>query len=271
MNRLEGSKVLTDKNLLIKLFNNVQQPETVIKNINGYFLEGDNKSILTMDEVVKKCRKYSKLIIKPSLESGGGKNITVFRIVGNQTDHKNMSIEEIIRSYKENFIVQNYFIQHEQMSKLNPSSVNTLRIQSLLIDNKVEIIVSYVRIGGKGSHVDNGASGGIFCAINKEGSLSKIGYKGTGKSFLTTDTNIKLEGFQIPNYNNILNVINKLHLQIPYFKIIAWDIAIDARENPVLLEYNLRGQGIDHQTATGPLFGKFTDDILKECKINMFS
>ena len=48
----------------------------------------------------------------------------------------------------------------------------------------------------------------------------------------------------------------------PYFKIISWDIAVNKSNMPVLIEYNPYKQGIDIQMATGPLFGKFTDEIL---------
>jgi len=270
LNNNEIGKVLTDKNLLDKLFVNVEQPETVTKNINGNFIDSDNISMLMLDQVVEKCKKYSKLIIKPSIESGGGKDIIVFEINKNKTTYKNMSLEEILKLYNEDFIVQNFIIQHEEMQKLNPSSVNTLRIQSLLRNNKVEIIVSYVRIGGKNSFVDNMVAGGVFCNINKEGFLGD-GFNGMGEPFLTSASNVKLKGYRIPNYSNILNEIKKLHIQVPYFRIIAWDIAINKEGKAVLIEYNLRGQGVHSQFATGPIFGEFTDEILSECKINIFT
>ena len=263
--------VLTDKNLLGKLFQNIEQPETIVKNINGYFLDGDGKDILTLDQVVKKCKKYSKLIIKPSIDSGGGRNISVINIKGNQAENKIMSLEEIIQSYNENFIIQKYFVQHKQLSKLNSTSVNTLRIISLLINDKVEIILSHIRIGGKDSVIDNGTSGGVGCSINSEGLFSEMGFNGNGETFLKTDTNVLLKGNRIPNFDNVLRRIKELHLQVPYFRMISWDIAIDLNAEPVLLEFNLTAQGIHLQFADGPLFGEFTDDILNECEVKMFN
>lgn len=262
---------LIDKNLLEKLFDNIRQPETIVKNINGYFLDPKNQNILTLKQVIEKCNNYSKLLIKPSIESGGGKDITVFELKEENSDYMNRSIEEIINSYNRNFIIQNYFIQHKEMSDLNPSSVNTLRIQTLLIRNKIEILRSVVRIGGNGSVIDNGASGGWACAVNKKGFLNKMGFKGTGILANETDRNVKFEGKRIPNFINIIEEVKNIHLQIPYFRIIAWDIAIDKKGKAVLIEFNLAGQGIHPQFATGPFFGRFTDEILSECKVNMFS
>jgi len=262
---------LTDKNLLNRLFNGVKQPETIIKNINGVYVDADQKDILQKEDIINKCNKYSKLVIKPSIDSGGGKNIIVFKYEGFKTDHKDKTLEEFLDQYDENFIIQNYLEQHPRMSILNPTSVNTLRIQTLLIHNRVEVLVSFVRIGNKESMVDNISDGGLMCTINQEGLLNRIGYNGKGEPFLETDTHIKLEEFEIPNYTYILGEVKKMHLKIPYFKLISWDIAIDQIGDPVLIEYNIFSQGINFQHTTGPLFGKFTREILTKCNTNMFA
>lgn len=270
LNKRNKYPALVDKNLLKMLFTDVKQPETIVRMVNGIFVDEDYNKILDFKNVIEKCKKYSKLIIKPSIESGGGKNIIVFNIKGSKTDYKDKSIEEILSLYDENFIIQNYIEQHDQMNKLNLSSVNTLRIQTLLIHNKVELVVSFVRIGGKDSKVDNITDGGVLSTINPKGILNKIGYNSLGESFLETDGNVALDGFIIPNYIEIIKKVKSLHLKTPYFKLISWDIAIDKIGDPVLIEYNVFSQGIDFQHTTGPLFGRFTNEILSECKVNMF-
>jgi len=271
LNMLKMYPALTDKNLLGKLFKGVKQPESVLRNINGVFYTGDGSDIIRMKDGIEECKKYSKLIIKPSLESGGGKNIVVFNVNGNHTDHNNMLLEDLIKSYKTDFIVQKYLVQHEQMSLLNPNSVNTLRMKSLLINDKVEILGSIVRIGGLNSFVDNTSQGGIYCGIEPEGILSEKGYHGDGKFKIKTETKIKLKDFMIPNYNKIREDIIELHKQIPYFKFISWDIAIDQNGESVLIEINVFGQGVHAQHTYGPLFGKFTDEVLSNCKLYKFS
>lgn len=271
LNETKMDPALKDKNLLSKIFTGVKQPKSIIKNINGYFYDGDTHNLLELPDVLKKCKKHSKLIIKPSLDSGGGKNIIVFKIENNITNYKKLSIEEILNLYDKNYIIQIFFKQHEQMEKLNPSSVNTLRIQSLFINNKIEILASIVRIGGKNSDVDNLSRGGCYCNISSEGVLNKQGYHSNAHAVLETDTKVKFDGFEIPNYINILKDVKNLHVQMPYFKIIAWDIAINEDGEGVLIEHNPFMQIIFHQYAVGPLFGKFTDEILDQCEIRMFS
>lgn len=271
LNMVSMHTALTDKNLLTKLFNGVKQPETIVKNINGIFYSEKDNAILRINNVVEKCSTYSKLIIKPSLDSGGGKNIIVFNVKGNMTDYKDMAIEKLIKMYGNDFIIQNYLIQHEQMSMLNPSSVNTIRSTTLLIDGKVEFLRNFIRIGGKHSMVDNVGQGGIWCIINSDGTLSKNIYDKIGNFVVDTDIITLLNDFRIPNYNKIINDITYLHRQIPQFRLVSWDIALDNVGDTVLIEINVFGQGIDGQYAYGPLFGKYTDRLLSACKLNRFS
>jgi len=262
---------LTDKNLLEKIFNNVKQPKTIIKNINGFFYDSKTNEIIQFDEVLKICNEFSKLIIKPSMDSFGGNNIIVFKLKDNKTDYNELSVGNLIKLYKKDFIIQEFLEQHEQMSLLNQSSVNTIRSTTLLINGEVEILRDIVRIGGKDSTVDNTSKGGIWCVIKPDGILREKGYFDPGEFVLETDSKVKLEGFEIPNYQKIKKVIKHLHKQIPYFKIVSWDIAIDREGNAVLIEYNVEGQGMDGQYAYGPLFREFTDEILNSCSVNKFS
>ncbi|WP_117882528.1 sugar-transfer associated ATP-grasp domain-containing protein [Aureibaculum luteum] len=273
LNMLTEPEILTDKNLLDKLFNTIEQPETITKNINGVFLD-ENRTILDFDEVVDRCKKYSKLIIKPSLDSGGGKNIIVFEVNGNKTNYQNMPVKELINLYDKNFIIQKYFTQHKQMGNLNSSSVNTIRIQTLLINSEVEILASFVRIGGKGAVVDNAShptsgKSAMVCNVSEDGFLN-VGYRSDSHVVTKSNTNIELKGYQIPNYTDVKIAVKNLHKQIPYFRIVSWDIAISQEAKPVLIEYNVSAQGVHHQFATGTLFGKLTNEILTQCKINLF-
>lgn len=271
LNRVKTHAGLTDKNLLNKLFKGVKQPETIIKNINGFYYDGKENKIIQIKEVLKKCNNYSSLIIKPSIDSGGGKNVMAFNLMKGITDFNDTSVDNLIQSFNKDFIIQKFITQHEKMSLLNPTSINTIRITSLLINDEVEILGRVVRIGGIYSRVDNTSQGGIWCKIKGGGILSERGYNKLLNSVLETDSKIKLKDFVIPNYDKIIKEVKILHKQIPYFRFVSWDFAIDSTGETVLVEYNVRAPGIDGQFIHGPLFGKFTSEILNYCKINKFS
>ncbi len=256
-------RCLMDKNLLDKLFIGIKHPNAAIKKINGFYFHKDK--VVNKAEAIKVCNRYNKLLIKPTIYSGGGDSISIFSLKNGDTDFQNLTLNELFAKYGQNFIVQEVVVQHERLKLLNESSLNTLRIISYMPNENVHILSTYIRIGNKGSIVDNISSGGIGCRVNPDGVLSKIGYYYDFKNqTLKTENGTLLEGFTIPCYKEILEKIEILHKQVPYFKIVAWDISVDENENIVLIEYNLWEQGIDFtQVVNGPLFGEFTDEVLK--------
>ena len=53
--------------------------------------------------------------------------------------------------------------------------------------------------------------------------------------------------------------------KILYFDLISWDIALNNVGEFVFIEVNLGGQEINfHQANNGPLFGKMTENIVKD-------
>ncbi|MDY7394081.1 sugar-transfer associated ATP-grasp domain-containing protein [Aureibaculum sp. 2210JD6-5] len=255
---------LTDKNYFTRLFKGIKHPETVIKNINGVFYDDD--IVLNKQQVIDRCNQFKNLIIKPSIDSFGGKNIIVFNLKEGITDYKNQTLEQILASYKKNYIIQSFLKQNKKMKSLNPTSVNTLRIVSLFWNNQVNILHSIVRIGRINSYVDNTGQGGVFCQIEPDGNLLDKGFDGDSNIYHETDTKIKFVDFKIPFYDRVEHEVKELHMQIPHFKLISWDLAIDNLDETVLIEYNVMGQGVDaYEYTNGPFFGEFTEEVLKYC------
>lgn len=135
---------LMDKNLLDRVFQNIKHPKTVLKRINGFYHH--NNIVLNKSDALTICKSYSKLLIKPSIYSGGAKNIIVFSIENEKTDFKNFSLEELLDSFGHNFIIQEVVNQHKL---LNESSLNTLRIILYMPDENVNILSAYIRIRSK--------------------------------------------------------------------------------------------------------------------------
>lgn len=260
---------LTDKNILDKFFPNIIQPKNILNNINGIYIKSGNNNILTFDEAVEECNKYDELVIKPTIESGGGKNVSIITLKDGKTDYQELKIGKVLETYDKNFIVQERLEQHEQMSLLNESSINTLRIKTLLINERIIVLKVVVRIGMKGSKVDNMSKGGYILLVKDNGKLYHKGFLGTGMEIKKTNLSFDIENFEVPNFENILTIVRELHKQILHFKMISWDIAIDKKGNPILIEFNVFGQGVGQEY--GPLFGKYTDEILKSCKVKLFS
>lgn len=265
-NQMRQWPTLLDKNLLEVIFKDYNQPKTVVKNINGFFFESGN--LINTDRAIELLKKESRvMVIKPSIESGNGQNVVSFSINGDQTTHNDLTVKELLYKYKKDFIIQLVVDQNEEIKSLNQSSLNTIRVLSYLNNSGVHMLSTIFRIGKKGQFTDNFESGGIGCGVEYNGKLKKYGYFENGDRTTHTDNGSLIENFEIPSFDKALKQVEKMHLLIPYFRLVSWDIGIDNNGEPILIEYNTYHQGITvHQLANGPLFGKFTDEILSQSK-----
>lgn len=268
LNRVSMYPAYFDKNLLSKLFDFIQQPKTIIKRVNNFYFSNQDK-LIEIDEVISICTKYPKYVIKPSLNTGGGKNVQLIKSDLINHNENVVQIKQLIKSYSNDFIIQEALSQNNKMKALNESSVNTIRIMSYLKGVDVHILSSVVRIGRIGQFTDNSATGGISCGISSNGKLKKVAYDTFGTQYFNTDNGCKLESFKIPKYNEVISVVEKMHKLMPNFKIISWDIAIDKKDRVTLIEMNLQYQEINfHQLNNGPLFNNLTDEILNGIRIS---
>ncbi|WP_179345207.1 sugar-transfer associated ATP-grasp domain-containing protein [Winogradskyella ursingii] len=261
LNEKQQWPALLDKNLTYNLFKEFNQPVRVVQNINGFYYFEDK--LVSESIALEACNAADKpLIIKPTLESGKGKMVEIFEINNNQTTLDGLSTLELFKLYKKNFIVQEFVEQSKILKSLNPSSLNTLRIMTYLREDDVHILSSAVRIGEPGSKTDNFSGGGIFCGVNESGKLKAKAHTKSGDIIEKTVSGIFFGEQKIPNYDLVVKMVKSLHVKVPYFRIVSWDIGIDSDDLPIFIEYNTYYQGVEIQIPNGPLFGEFADEIL---------
>ncbi len=140
---------------------------------------------------------------------------------------------------KKLFCLEQPVIQHPQMSTLCPSSVNTIRMVTVLKDGDVTLMYSLVRMGNGSSAVDNISSGGMYSPVNSEGVITAPAFcDKTGKFYENHPaTGIKLVGFQIPMFDESTAEVKKAALVVPEIRYIGWDVAI-SEKGPVFIEGN---------------------------------
>ena len=129
--------------------------------------------------------------------------------------------------------------QHEEMNNLNSSSVNTVRIVTVMNKlNEVTLLTAFSRIGN-GSHVDNFNSGGMTAKIDiNTGKISEDAVNKKGEIFEKhPSTGTKIKGFQIPRWNEAKEMVEKAAKLSPHVRYIGWDVAITTN-GPTLVEGN---------------------------------
>lgn len=257
LNRADLVLAYKDKNKYNVHFPNSKQPQTIIKNINGFFIDSNGKT-LTKCSVLKRIENNSvEMIIKPSIDSGGGNDIDFI-----SDNHSN--IDELLNRYKKDYIIQNVLEQSEEISEFYPHSLNTIRIMTFRDKNNyVKVLSSVIRFGNSGNKVDNQNSGGVAVGINNKGVLNNFATDKYGKVYNSHPfTKKEFNNFKVPNFEKVLEMAQTLHKGIEYYRLISWDIAIDKFNEPVLIEANLRNQGINlHQYNNGAIFENIFEEI----------
>ena len=155
------------------------------------------------------------------------------------------------------------------MSQFNPSSVNTLRIATYRDVNtgRIDVIGAVLRIGGKGSFVDNVCSGGGFIHVDENGKLGKFACNeyGVRQSFYN-DIDFENNEFIIPDYDRVKKFVCDVAKRMPHMSLFANDIAIDDKGNPRLIEVNtIQFSYWLYQFNGKSIFGEGTDDLLSYC------
>lgn len=244
-----------------RLFRDVIQAENIVWRSNQLWFDGTSTAPLSPEALRSKVAAYPAVFVKIATESEGGSG--VFYIGG---EGKEAAFEDCIRKTTADLVVQKPIVQHAQLSRINSSSVNTIRAISLLEETGVTVYSSILRMGIDGSKVDNASSGGITCGIDAHGHLKKYAYTAKGQRFQEhPNSKIVFEDYPIPSFDKILERIPGLHCQVPHFRLVSWDFAVREDGEPVLIEANLRYGEIDfHQLNNGPLFGEDTQRILTE-------
>lgn len=140
------------------------------------------------------------------------------------------------------FLLEEKVPQHELLAQYNRSSLNTLRVITLLSkDNKVDIKLSSAKFGRDGSKVDNTGQGGLYVLIDPEsGSLEHGvgGLKYQGKvMFEHPDSKLSFKGFTVPYWSEVVKLCTKAACLAPFCRSVGWDVGISPK-GPVFIEGN---------------------------------
>ena len=135
-------------------------------------------------------------------------------------------------------IVEDKVIQHPDISALCPTSVNTIRVATLLGDKKEGIVYAYIRIGN-GKVMDNVDCGGMAAPVDIDtGVISGVGADKSGGVFETHPmTGMRIPGTQIPFWEEARAMCLEAMHVVPQVRFVAWDVAITP-EGPVFIEGN---------------------------------
>ena len=257
LNPIEYSVALCHKAFYDNLFSNATLPETYVKRIRGTFYDR-SCNVITENEAIDIVIGKPSFIIKPTIDTCVGKNVHKI------TDPMAVNILQLFDSVGNDFIVQEVVEQSEQTAKLNPSSLNTIRVSSLYINGTFSICNMCIKMGRNGAVVDNLGAGGLILGVHNDGTLYNYAYDGMYNKHYKNGKCV-FEGIRIDGIDKVTKLVEKLHIShLPQLSFVGWDIALNKYNEPILVEVNLKWPGIQFEQlcCAKPLFGDRTDEVI---------
>lgn len=136
-------------------------------------------------------------------------------------------------------VLEQVLKQHEDMARLHPASVNTMRILTDLVDDTVHIAYITVKMGRGGGVCDNSGQGGVLCRVDIES--GRICSPATDDYFNVydkhPDTGIVFQGYQLPMVDEAIALAKEAAREIPQVGHVGWDVAITP-DGPAIIEGN---------------------------------
>ncbi|MEW8418611.1 MAG: sugar-transfer associated ATP-grasp domain-containing protein [Candidatus Thiodiazotropha endolucinida] len=197
-----------------------------------------------------------KLIIKPVLGHAGQGIVLAERTNDNlriRLSDGNIGLDEF--TLLERSIVQEVVSQHSEIAKIASSSINTIRIITLLTqEEKILVLKAAMRYGQGDSFVDNWSAGGLCIGVDVEtGKLFSPAYDKYGNPYdKHTISNVKFDGFQIPRWDEVIALAKKVQEICPFYRLIGCDIAVN-ETGVVLIEANANPDMVFQEQVCGPI------------------
>lgn len=243
MNNKERENILTisRNNSLVKMLNDQSYAhffedkaifnEKFDKFIKRGWLLLNGENFAEFEEFIK---DKEKVIVKP-LDESCGRGIGVFFM----KDYEPKALYDELMANKQ-YLVEEVVVQNDVMNSLSSSSVNTIRLVTILSKGEVKVVAGCVRMGRNGNVVDNFNSGGLSSILDiKTGTMVTDGYDKYRSTYLThPDTGTTFKGFKVPMWEEVTALVKEAGLVVPQIGYVGWDVAISRDHGPLLIEGN---------------------------------
>lgn len=265
------SFAVSDKNLFYDIMPEANFPNPILKNIDGAFFDRFDHYVYG-SPIDLLMSEQGEIIVKKAIGSFQGISVKKYSVVCEQ------DAQRLLDDWKaeSNYIVQKAVKQHPFFARFNESSVNVMRINSLCINGKVMIHTPILRFGYPGWVTDVSFIDGMedvrVIGITEEGCLMDEVVSMQGKRWKLGEVVTDPENRKIPSWNKVVTLIEENAPKLKHIGRIGWDITVSECGEPVVIEYNIGYPDIGYpgsnlsQIAAGPLFGEYTDTVLKFLK-----
>ncbi len=267
LNPIRKCYCLQNKNMYPILYKELRMPETLINCIDGTAYDANNSTVAlsSIMKVLKQTTHNTKLILKPSADSCSGEGVKILDL----SDEG--KCEEDIKKAGNDFVIQEILLQSEKTKRFNPSSLNTFRINTLNLNDKITVENIMFRHGQGDAVVDNAGAGGICVGFDPDGSVVGKAIDAKLNVYEMTPFSEKYSNLKIPELQKISDLAIRAHRRyLPMMGHAAWDFALNEKDEPVMIEVNLGWPGVmtEQLSSCRPIFGKRMQEVIEYAKAN---
>ena len=182
-----------------------------------------NKSV-TYDEFLEKTEGVEDLILKP-VSSTQGKGVEKIHCGGGADDKR--EIFDRIKAIDRRMICEECIVQHPDIAAFNPSSVNTIRVLTIMDKGQCYHVYAGFRMG-RGDIVDNFHAGGIISTVDVETGITCMdAIDLDGRHYpVHPVSGLATKGFQIPHWDKVLAVTEEAARRLEGVGMVGWDVDV---------------------------------------------
>lgn len=234
-----------------KTFSNIVLRTTALPDL-GYHLDGifyDSDFTKTDLQAIRKKaaeRSGEVFIKKDEVDRGEG----VIRI----------ALEDVTEDRLKRFgncVIQSPIKQHSFFDRIIAGPVATIRITTVREpDGTFAMRAAYLRVGRKDTPWVQSANSVSVAILDRTGALDSCCYTQDWRRWPGhPDTGFVFANRTIPHFEAAADTCVRLHVSVPHFAVIGWDVAITEEGSVQLIEWNGEHTGIKFSEATtGPCF-----------------
>lgn len=189
-------------------------------------------SFEAFDALVKK----HPMVVAKLVDEMGGKGLECLRLADFESSR---TMYDHCMDNKQ-YLVEEFVSQHPGIAALHPQSLNTLRMVTFQRNGRSVLVYSVIRIGRGESTVDNTSSGGMSVLVDIDtGRLLTPGVDKKDHVYTEhPDTGITLQGYQLPCFEAAKAMVLEAAKVVPEMGYIGWDVSVNDRGEPLLIEGN---------------------------------
>jgi hypothetical protein len=263
LNNVPLAKIFEVKNFYTLWFGQQAKfPNVYVNKINNdYFDQNLNKlSSKKLDELVTTIDTRN-VVIKPSKDSDGGKNVYIAPKIS--------QIKDLLNTFPNMVLQERVQLDPDYCSIAGGKPVsNRIYMYRSVSDDKWHFINSVFRMA-VGNTIDNVSGGAIVTLVKENGAMNGFAVDKYGQR-LYAHPETKLPFDQtLPKYDQLKELARFVCQKIPYVRVVGLDALFDEHQNWRMIEVNLFSTSIRLAQYHGyPFMGDFTDEVVEYCKKN---